>query len=111
MSSNKRPTKCCKPDCFNCPYAHCAYEDIETEYQSQYYFEHQKEISAKRKRYYAENRSKILARQKKNYDKEENSLKCRNWREKNLEKRRIYEHERYLRRKEAGIDAKRKATV
>lgn len=27
----KRPPKCCKPDCFNCPYTDCRYEGIDTD--------------------------------------------------------------------------------
>lgn len=29
--ANKRPPKCCKPDCFNCPYADCRYDKLDTE--------------------------------------------------------------------------------
>ena len=112
MASSRKPPKCCKPDCFHCPYADCRHGVAEPKDYSQYYEEHREQILAKRKLYYKKHRNEIIARQKANYDTEENTLKCRNWREKNLEKRRAYERERYLRRKEEKrIEQERKAAV
>lgn len=30
MARKKRPPKCCKPDCFNCPYVDCRYDGMDT---------------------------------------------------------------------------------
>lgn len=30
MAKNKKPPKCCKPDCFHCPYTECRYEGMDT---------------------------------------------------------------------------------
>lgn len=31
MQGNKKPSKCCKPDCFHCPYPDCIYDGMEIE--------------------------------------------------------------------------------
>lgn len=31
MQGNKKPSKCCKPDCFHCPYPDCIYNGMEIE--------------------------------------------------------------------------------
>lgn len=64
------------------------------------------------KQYYKDHKQEILEKQKEKYDTAENTRKCRKWRIKNINKRREYDHQRYLRRKEAGeFDKHRKETV
>lgn len=144
--AKKRPPKCCKPDCFNCPYVDCRYDELETDdytesnqrdyelykestgrnyhkgtdkdYRNKRQNAYNKENPRKRdqssylKQYYQEHREDILRKMKENYDTEKNTKNCRRWRKKNLEKRRKYDHERYLRRKEDGEFAKgRKESV
>lgn len=31
MKMMKKPKKCCKPDCFNCPYSDCRYDGMDTD--------------------------------------------------------------------------------
>ena len=58
------------------------------------------------KQYYLDHRDEILKKKKENYDTKKNTKKCRKWRKKNIEKKREYDRQRYLSRKEAGEFAK-----
>lgn len=136
MKRKKKPPKCCKPDCFNCPYTDCRYDRLDVkdfsesnqrdyaifedstgrkyhkgpdpEYrrlrQQAYDRENPKKRDQKEymREYYQKHREEILENKKKKYNSKENTLKCRKWRKKNLEKKQEYDHQRYLRRKEAG---------
>lgn len=145
MTRKKKPEKCCKPDCFNCPYSDCRYDRLDyddfkesnqrdywvfedstgrkyhkgsdPEYRRLMQLAYNRKNQRKRdqkeyqRSYYQAHREEILKNQKEKYNSKENTLKCRKWRKKNIEKKREYDHQRYLRRKEAGEFAKRKEAV
>lgn len=141
----KKPPKCCSPDCFNCPYADCRYDELDTndytESNQRDYFIYEDSTGRKyhkgtdndyradrnkayhrenptnrdqkeyMKKYYQEHKDEILGRRKENYSTKKNTKNCRRWRKKNIEKKREYDRQRYLRRKEAGEFARGKETV
>lgn len=56
--------------------------------------------------YYLAHREEIIERSKSNYDTKKNTIRCRKYRRKKAEKKREYDRQRYLKRKEIGEFAK-----
>lgn len=133
MKTNKRPLKCCKPNCFQCPYTDCRYDGMDTvdftesnnrDYElyecstgrkyhkgedAVYRVERQKaynrenpvkrDLAEYNKKYYEKHRAEILLNAKSKYSTEKNTRRCREWRKRNIEHKREYDRQRYLRRK------------
>lgn len=124
-----KPKKCCYPDCFNCPYVDCRWDCASP---SQYAYIHSEAGKAAQERYNKSEKGKERdkRRQKRRIESGKNAEMCRKYyarnREKILdakkckrneklrilkEKRREYDRQRYLKRKEAKQSAERKEAV
>lgn len=124
-----KPKKCCYPDCFNCPYVDCRWDCANP---SQYAYIHSEAGKAAQERYNKSEKGKERdkRRAKKRIESGKNAEMCRAYyarnREKILdakkckrneklrilkEKRREYDRQRYLKRKEAKQSAERKEAV
>ena len=83
------------------------HKGTDKEYAIQRQIAYNREHSKKRdrsdyaKEYYQNHSEEIKEKQRKNYDSKKNTARCKRWRKKNVEKKKAYDHERYLRRKEA----------
>lgn len=118
MSMQKRkPPKCCHPDCFNCPYVDCRWDGD----AAQYNYIHSERGKESQKKYNSSEKGLANSKRKakKRIDSGQNALSCRRYYQKNKEeilrkkkekyylprkiakeKRREYDRQRYLRRKE-----------
>lgn len=130
-----KPKKCCHPNCFECPYKDCRWQEMtsqdfsesnsrdyelfesatggkyhkgtDKEYRNLRQMAYRSEHPVKRERvdyhrkYYKEHCEEIKRQQKENYDTRKNTKSCRRWRKKNIEKKREYDRQRYLKRKAA----------
>lgn len=131
--SNK-PSLCCHPDCYNCPYADCIYEQLEIE-DFISVDEHEKSVQSEIKlfsgyvrksrrprgqsgrkyydlhdynqKYYKENAESIKEFKRLTYDREENAKKCKKYAENNKEHLKEY-HKSYYQRNKERLKAKAK---
>ena len=62
-------------------------------------------------RYYKKHAEEIKKRQKDTYDTEKNTIQSRKWRKKNTDRKKQYDHERYLKRKANGEFIRKKEEV
>lgn len=121
MARNKRPAKCCKPDCFHCPYADCKYEGMDAEDFKSDAVENDvpREVQMRRaraNRYAAKNREKIRQYSLKHYyeNHEEYNERSRKWQRENRERvaamkrKRWAENPEYYRQKQREYRARKK---
>lgn len=139
MKEMKRPPKCCKPDCFNCPYVDCRYDGMDAEDYSETnnrdyelykddtgrclhrpedkLYKSARQVAYRRanpeylRQYYINHRGRILAKRKSEYETDKNTATCKRWREKNKDKKRAYDRKRYLRRKETANGTEREKAI
>lgn len=64
-----------------------------------------RDLTEYNRKYYKEHKEEILLNAKQKYDTRKNTKKCSAWRKKNVEHKREYDRQRYLRRKENAINA------
>lgn len=130
----KKPSKCCYPNCLNCPYDDCYYDVLEVEDYTEsnerdYDFYEQdkgvklhkgtdeeyrkyRELAYQRRNrkyidrheynqeYYKKHSEEIKAKAKEKYDTKTNTIKCRKYRNKNIEHKKQYDKEYYEKNKE-----------
>lgn len=89
------------------------HKGADKEYATQRNIAYNRENAKKRdrsdyaKEYYRNHSDEIKEKQRENYDSKKNTDRCRKWRAKNSEKKKAYDRERYLRRKEEKLNAER----
>lgn len=121
MASNKRPPKCCKPDCFHCPYTDCMYggmeqEDFQLEVMEEEIPREVRMARARANRYAKKNREKIRENSLKHYyeHREEYCERSRKWSHENkqraaaMKRKRWAENPEYYRQKQREYRARKK---
>lgn len=111
-SRSHKPKKCCHPDCFNCPYADCIWDELTSSDMSetnnrdyQFYEEstgekyHKGTDNEYNKQYYLKNKERIKKNRSSSYDTDCNTKKCKKWRKSHMEHKKEYDRKRYLQRK------------
>ncbi len=121
MTKKKRPPKCCKTDCFHCPYTDCQYEGMDAEDFLGDMDENDipREIQMRRaraNRYAKKNREKIRQYSLKHYyeHREEYNERSRKWQRENKERvaamkrKRWADNPEYYRQKQREYRARKK---